>query len=156
MTQRKSLFTKEEEYLKNPWFYNEHIITSNDIKNFFGFVYLITNTKTNEKYIGRKYLWVMKRIKGSNRRKKEESNWKTYYSSHEGLIKIGKEFPEILKRDILHLCKSQGEANFLEIEEQFKRDVLYSNEYLNDQINGKWFKKNVMSRYRNELHINNS
>jgi hypothetical protein len=132
----------------NPWIYKNKIITSEDIKPYFGFVYLITNLSNNSMYIGRKYFWIKKKVKDSIRRKTVESNWKRYYSSHEGIKEISKTNPDILKREILHLCRSQGETNFLEIEEQFKRDVLYLDIYLNDQINGKWYKKNVQYRYR--------
>ena len=137
----------------NPWTYLGTEVDSEMLSSFFGFVYLITIRDTGQKYIGRKYIWSRRKEKGKSRRKRVESDWKTYYSSHEGLKQIGKENPERLQREILHLCCGEGETNFLEIEEQFKRDVLYSDEYLNDQINGKWFKKNVQGRYRNnDLH----
>lgn len=139
MTQQKSISTD------NPWTYEGEVVTANTFEGYFGYVYQITDRKTGRKYIGRKYIWRYRKEKGATRRKKKESDWQQYYSSNEELKQIGKETPERLKREILHLCKSKGECNFLEIAEQFKRNVLYSDEYMNDNINGKWFKKNVSS-----------
>lgn len=124
-------------YEDSPWFFKGVIFTSDNIKKYFGFVYEIQDKETGQKYIGRKYFWSKKKVKGTTRRKRVESDWKTYFSSHDDLKKIGKECPNRLHRTILHLCSGQGETNFLEIEEQFKNDVLYSELYLNDQINRK-------------------
>ena len=41
---------------ENPWYYKGTAFTSDDIGDFFGYVYLITNKTTGKKYIGRKYL----------------------------------------------------------------------------------------------------
>lgn len=139
MTQRQS------SSMDNPWTYEGEVVTVDTFEGYFGYVYQITDRKTGRKYIGRKYIWSYRKEKGVTRRKKKESNWQQYYSSNEELKQIGKETPERLKREILHLCKSKGECNFLEVAEQFKRNVLYSDEYMNDNINGKWFKKNVSS-----------
>lgn len=49
---------------ENPWRYNGEIFTSDDIGDYFGFVYCITNKITNRKYIGRKYLWQFRNPKG--------------------------------------------------------------------------------------------
>lgn len=91
----------------NPWVYKGVPISSTVASKYFGFVYEIVDKETNEKYIGRKYLWKKKKIPGSIRKKKVESDWKTYYSSHEGLKKIGKENPNRLSREILHFCSGQ-------------------------------------------------
>ena len=40
---------------ENPWYYKGTAFTSDDIGDFFGYVYLITNKSTGKKYIGRKY-----------------------------------------------------------------------------------------------------
>lgn len=142
MTQPLSLFTD------NSWTYRGDPITSDKLAGFYGFVYLIIDRETGKKYIGRKYIWSYRKERGASRRKKQESDWQDYYSSNEELKKIGKETPERLHREILHLCKSKGECNYLEVAEQIKRDVLYSDHYLNDNINGKWFKKNVINYKR--------
>ena len=45
---------------ENPWLYEGKPFTSDDINDFFGYVYCITNKTTGKKYIGRKY-FVQKR-----------------------------------------------------------------------------------------------
>jgi len=56
---------------------------------YFGFVYLITNKKTQRKYIGCKQYWQMR-----HRKRYKPSNWKVYTSSSrelcEEIDKIGK------------------------------------------------------------------
>ena len=37
------------------WFYKDKEFSEKDIENYFGFVYCITNLKTNRKYIGKKF-----------------------------------------------------------------------------------------------------
>ena len=49
---------------ENPWSYNGRPFTSNDIQDYFGFVYLIQNNLNGRKYIGRKYLWSFRTPKG--------------------------------------------------------------------------------------------
>ena len=128
----------------NPWLFEGSPLLA-VTKGMYGFVYLITDTVTGKKYIGRKYFWTM-RAQKTGRKKRAESDWKKYYSSNDWInqqLKQGRD-PNTFTREILHLCESKGKANFLEIDEQFKRDVLKRDDYLNDQINGKWFKKNVI------------
>ena len=129
----------------NPWYFNDIIFNGNNIKKYFGFVYLITDTFNDKKYIGRKYFWSMKKVKGKTRKVKSESDWREYYSSNDIIKKEAKNNPSRFRREILHLCESRGKTNFYEIHEQFKREVLFSLDYYNDQINGKWFKSNVMN-----------
>ena len=40
---------------ENPWLYQGTNFTSDNINDFFGFVYRITNNKNGREYIGRKY-----------------------------------------------------------------------------------------------------
>ena len=51
--------TKEIDY-ENPWIYEGRPFTSDDIGDYYGFVYRITNTTNGKTYIGRKY-FVQKR-----------------------------------------------------------------------------------------------
>ena len=46
-------------------------------------------------------------------------------------FKLGK---EKFTREILHLCKSKGECNYIEAKEQFARGVLESDDYYNGHI----------------------
>ena len=40
---------------ENPWMYEGNPFTSDDIGDYYGFVYRITNTTNGKQYIGRKY-----------------------------------------------------------------------------------------------------
>ena len=105
-----------------------------------GFVYLIINTTTGRMYVGKK-LARFKRsrppLKGkkNKRRHTVESDWQDYYGSSdlltEDVNKLGK---EKFTREILHLCKSKGECNYIEAKEQFARGVLESDDYYNGHI----------------------
>ena len=106
-----------------------------------GFVYLITNTTTGQKYIGKKLAKFKKTrppLKGkkNKRRSKVESDWRDYWGSSEHLLadveKLGK---EKFTREILHYCPSRGVLSYIEAKEQFDRRVLESDEYYNGIIN---------------------
>ena len=45
------------------------------------------------------------------------------------------------KRIILSLHTTKGDVNYEEIKQQFQRNVLERDDYYNDNINGKWYKK---------------
>lgn len=106
-------------------------------KEIYGFVYLITNKQNGKQYIGKKFFWSSrtKQVKGKKKRLKIESDWQDYYGSNKVLAEevqtLGKEHYE---REILHLCKTKGECNYLEAMEQFTRKVLIGEEYYNEWI----------------------
>ena len=118
------------------WVYNGE--PYNDPADYVGFVYLITNKVTNRKYIGKKLFWSIKRKQVNKVRKriKVESDWKNYWSSSEELKKdVAALGEENFTREIIHVCKSKGVANYLEAQEQFKEAVLENNEeWYNDWI----------------------
>ena len=110
-------------------------------EGYIGFVYLITNLQTGQKYIGKK-LAQFKRtkppLKGKKlkRRSTVESDWREYWGSSERLsadvVALG---PENFTREILYLCKSKAEMSYLEAREQFERRVLETDDYYNGIIN---------------------
>ena len=106
-----------------------------------GFVYLITNTTNNKKYIGKKLAQFKKTrppLKGkkNKRRSLVESDWKEYWGSSDHLqADVEQLGPEKFTREILHYCPSKGIMSYLEAYEQFKRKVLLSDEYYNGIIN---------------------
>ena len=106
-----------------------------------GFVYLITNKKTGQKYIGKKlakFKTTKPPLKGrkNKRRGYKESDWRDYWGSSDKLLadveKLGK---DKFTRQILYYCKSRGEMSYLEAREQFERRVLETDEYYNGIIN---------------------
>ena len=66
---------------ENPWLYEGKPFTTDDINDFFGYVYRITNLQNGREYIGRKYFWKFRTPKGKKRKVKSESDWKKYYGS---------------------------------------------------------------------------
>lgn len=122
------------------WTYNgETIDTIPD--EYEGFVYLITNLKTGQKYIGKKlakFKTTKPPLKGkkNKRRGYKESDWRDYWGSSERLnADVAKLGPENFSRQILYLCKSRAEMSYIEAREQFDRRVLESDEYYNGIIN---------------------
>ena len=61
---------------ENPWIYMERAFNSDDVGDYFGFVYEITNLLNGRRYIGRKYFWSFRTPKGKKRKVKQESDWK--------------------------------------------------------------------------------
>jgi len=105
-----------------------------------GFVYIITNITNDKKYIGKKLVQFKKSkppLKGrkNRRRYKVESDWRDYYGSSDKLTEditlLGK---EKFKREIMFLCKSKAECNYVEAREQFLHKVLESDDYYNGHI----------------------
>ena len=82
-----------------------------------------------------------KRLKGKKRKRRsfKESDWKTYCGSSEAVkLLIEEHGLERFTREILHLCNSKGEMNYIELQEQMDRQVLLKpDEYLNGFVGGK-------------------
>jgi hypothetical protein len=120
------------------WQYDKRDVTEEDVKGYFGFVYLITNLSNGKKYIGKK-LFTKASTKQKNKKKKrirKESDWKDYYGSSDLLLsdieKLGK---ENFSREILRLCKTRGDTNYYEAKYQFLMEVLEKpSEFYNGQI----------------------
>jgi len=119
------------------WQYNGVEFTEDLVGDNIGFVYLITNQTNQKKYIGKKLFHSAKtkQVKGKKKRFKVPSDWPTYYGSSDILKKDIKEVGENnFTREIIHLCKSKGECNYLEAKEQFIRNVMESEDYYNNWI----------------------
>jgi hypothetical protein len=126
------------------WLYNDNLFE--DIADYVGFVYLITNLQNGRKYIGKKNFYFSKTrtVKGKKKRTKVESDWKEYFGSNKELLqdieKLGK---ENFKREIVRLCKSKGEFGYWEAKLQFENNVLESNDYYNTWIMVRVHKKHL-------------
>jgi hypothetical protein len=106
-----------------------------------GFVYLITNTTNNKKYVGKKlakFKTTKPPLKGrkNKRRGTKESDWKDYWGSSDKLLADVEQLgQDKFTREILYYCKSRGEMSYLEAREQFERRVLETDDYYNGIIN---------------------
>ncbi len=127
------------------WTYQGQVV--NELpEDCVGFVYIITNTISGRKYIGKKLAKFSKttyktvKLKNGTKKKKKirskiDSDWQEYYGSSPNLTadidKLGKEH---FTREILHYCTSKAHTSYLEAKEQFERRVLETDEYYNGHI----------------------
>jgi len=158
-------------FLTMTWTYNGRCITelSDMPKDVFGFIYKITNGKTDEYYIGKKQVVsVRKRNFGKKeiaaledkRMKKyemvtKESDWKTYRSSNKQVKGWFDENEKALNEDrrgdindqlkleILRFCSNKKSLTYYELQEQFSHNVLGDELSLNDNLLGKFFRKDL-------------
>ena len=132
---------------ENAWTYEGTDFTSDDINDFFGFVYCITNIETGKKYIGRKYFTSRRKPRSGKgkRRVTSESDWKKYYGSSPELkadiTKFGK---SNFKREIISLHNTLGKVNYEETKQLFLLNVLM--EALDDGTPA-YYNSNILGRY---------
>ena len=130
---------------ENPWLYKGTTFTSDDIGNFFGYVYRITNIQNGRQYIGRKYFYQKRKPKGGKRRITSESDWKRYYGSSDELKRDVKEFgKESFRREIISLHETLGKVNYEETKQLFLHNVLM--EALDDGT-PMYYNSNILGRY---------
>ena len=124
-----------------PWIYNDQEFESEDIGDNYGFVYRITNTENGHDYVGRKFFWTVKKrppLKGKKNKRGEtvETDWKDYWGSSDRLNKdidqLGK---DKFKREIIYLCKTRGETNYMEVYFQITEHVLLREDNYNGIVN---------------------
>ena len=112
-------------------------IASFDIgkKNFF---------HTTNKKLGKKELLEIPITRGKRPTKKQvvkESDWKTYYGSSTEIKSLPKE--EML-RHVLKLCKTSKQLTYWETKYLFQYNVLEDDRYINDNILGKFYRKDLI------------
>ena len=130
---------------ENPWLYKGTTFTSDDIGDFFGYVYRITNIQSGRQYIGRKYFYQKRKPKGGKRRITSESDWKRYYGSSDELKQDVREYgKDKFKREIISLHETLGKVNYEETKQLFLHNVLM--EALDDGT-PMYYNSNILGRY---------
>ena len=109
-------------------------------------------------YIGKKQLFSTRTVKlpkktialqtGKGRKKIsekkiKESDWRSYYGSSKILKQLALLDKVALKRTILSFYNSKKELSYREEELLFKHNVLLNDNFLNDNIGGKYFKRDL-------------
>ena len=127
------------------WLYETTLIESLP-EDCVGFVYLITNTVSGRKYIGKKLAKFSKttyrvvKLKNGNKKRKKirskiDSDWQTYYGSNDELNQDVQTLgSDKFTREILYYCTSKSQCSYIEAREQFRHQVLESDAYYNGQI----------------------
>jgi len=122
------------------WLYQGKEFTSDQIGEYKGFVYELTDSANGMKYIGQKRFWkkiTRPPLKGKKRKRRSivESDWQDYYGSNDKVkLLVEAEGRERFHREILHLCKGFGEMNYIESKMLFDRDALLRDDYYNGII----------------------
>jgi len=146
----------------NKWLYNyEEVNSIKDLpQNTFGFIYKILHIPTGKSYIGKKSLYHNVKKKLTKKELKEqigpgrkpthitiqkESDWRTYYGSHDEIKTLIKEKKEReFRRFILEFAYNKKHLTYLECKHLFVNEVLEKpDEYFNTNILGKFFKKDL-------------
>ena len=130
---------------ENPWLYDGKVFESEDINDYFGFCYILTDFENGKQYIGRKYFYSVRKKKGIRKKVRSESDWKSYYSSSKKIQQMVLESgPNRFKREILSLYKKKGQVNYNETKLLFQHNVL---EAVNDDGEKLYYNENIMNRY---------
>jgi hypothetical protein len=149
------------------WIFADKLVTDDDIPSYgHGFIYRIVHIPTGRFYIGKKSLTSTRTKKLGKRelqqikedRKangisgrtpikkvvKSVSDWQNYYSSNIWIkdeVKGGK--AEEFHREILQFCHSKKNLSYWEMWWQFHYDVLRNEASINDNIGGRFYRKDV-------------
>tara|TARA_R110000803_G_scaffold139557_2_gene206208 strand:- start:278 stop:763 length:486 start_codon:yes stop_codon:yes gene_type:complete len=153
------------------WTHNNKLITAIDDmpENTYGFIYEVTHIPTSRKYIGKKVLYFernkrlgvkalaalreerkAKGIGGRTPLKQKvitESDWKTYYGSQKEILELVKNGnKEEFKREILQYVSTKKQLTYFECKHLFIKEVLENrNNYINDNILGKFYRKDFFN-----------
>jgi hypothetical protein len=143
--------------MENKWLHSEEF----DPQDYFGFVYKITNLTNSKFYIGKKYFYhtsnvklgkkelaalpVTRGRKSTTKQVIKESDWKSYWGSSKELQQDVKELgAEMFECIILKLCKDKKELTYYELHYQCTNECLLSYDSYNDNILGKFFRKDLI------------
>jgi len=130
---------------ENPWLYNDKVFESEDIKDYYGFCYLLTDLENGKQYIGRKYFYSIRKKKGIRKKVRSESDWKSYYSSSKKVKQMVLESGHNrFKREILSLYLKKGQVNYNETKLLFQHNVLEARDDNGEKL---YYNDNIMNRY---------
>lgn len=142
------------------WLYNGSNINSiTDMpEDSFGFIYITTHTPTGKKYLGKKSLYhtlnkklgkkelaeqpVTRGRAKTTKQVTKESDWLTYYGSEDFIkqsIKQNKQHE--FTREIIHFVNNKKLLTYYECKYQFIYGVIESDEWMNSNLLGKFFRK---------------
>ena len=131
----------------------------------YGFIYKVTHIPTGKKYLGKKVLFFERNVPLSKKQLEElkqerrqegkkgktpskqkvvkESDWKTYYGSQKEIRELVKQSNSSdIIREILHIVSSKKLLTYFETKYLFIEGVIENqNEFINDNILGKFFRK---------------
>jgi hypothetical protein len=129
--------------------------------NYYGFIYKITNLETGKYYIGKKAFFHNKKKKltkkeiaeqtgpgrkATTRVDQVDSGWKSYWgSSKELLADVKKLGEDKFERLILKFAKTKKQLTYYELESQILHNALFDSTSYNDNILGKFFKKDFVT-----------
>jgi len=129
-------------------------------EKYYGFVYKITNKITGKFYVGKKAFWHNKKHKLTKKQLAEqsgpgrkptheivqvESDWKTYWGSSKELLADIKQYgEENFERWVFVQCKTKKQLTYYELHYQCNEGCLISKNSYNDNILGKFFRKDLL------------
>jgi len=118
--------------------YNNEVFTEDMIEDYIGFVYKIYNVSSGKTYIGKKFFKKSKTYQTNLKKKKKlvVSDWETYTGSND-ILNEDIQKGDMIKKEILHLCKSKGMLSYMETKEIFERDCLLKDTYYNSWVSVK-------------------
>jgi hypothetical protein len=143
--------------MENKWLHSEEF----DPQDYFGFVYKITNLTNSKFYIGKKYFYhtsnvklgkkelaalpVTRGRKSTTKQVIKESDWRSYWGSSKELQQDVKELgAEMFECIILKFCRDKKELTYYELHYQCTNECLLSYNSYNDNILGKFFRKDLI------------
>ena len=132
------------------WLHEGNIVTEEHVPiGAVGFVYKIIHTPTGRYYIGKKSLTSTRKLaplKGQKRKRTvtKSSDWEKYYSSNDWIkeqVKEGK--AEEFSREIIQYCFSKKSLTYYEIYWQFQYNVLADDNAINENLMGKFYRRDL-------------
>ena len=147
------------------WLYNDDgskIAIAEDFStDEYGFIYKITNLETGKYYIGKKAFFHNKKKKLTKKEIAEQSGpgrkattkveqvnsgWQSYWGSSKELLADIKTLGEDkFERLITNFAKTKKQLTYYELKAQILCDVLFDDKSYNDNILGKFFKKDFVT-----------